>query len=99
MIDILRVDEDGRTIAEFEDADVLKELLAGQSSLTGCCLRFLDPYGDTTFNQLQIPVLVDELRSIVVEVPPALRARANALVAFIESARGEVHTYIKFMGD
>jgi len=23
-----------------------------------CCLRFFDPYSDTTFNQFQIPVLI-----------------------------------------
>lgn len=27
------------------------------------CLRFIDPYGDTVFNQLQIPVLIRELEA------------------------------------
>ena len=99
MIDIVRVDEHGRAKAEFADARVLHELLAGRHPLTGCCLRFLDPYGDTTFNQLQIPVLVDELRAIAAEAPATLRERAEALVAFIESAVGHAHTYVKFIGD
>jgi hypothetical protein len=30
-----------------------------------CCLRFIDEYGDTTFNQWQIPVLIQELESIL----------------------------------
>src|SRR5262245_6391153 len=28
------------------------------------CLRFIDPYGNTVFNQLQIPVLVAELEAL-----------------------------------
>lgn len=28
------------------------------------CLRFIDPYGDTIFNQLQIPLLIRELASM-----------------------------------
>jgi hypothetical protein len=32
------------------------------------CLGFIDPYGDTVFNQLQIPVLIDEFKAAVASV-------------------------------
>ena len=29
------------------------------------CLRFIDPYGDATFNQLQLPLLLRELKDAI----------------------------------
>ena len=66
------------------------------------CLRFIDPYGDTTFNQWQIPVLLSELEFLLktdyCQSHERLR-EFEGLVSFIERARGQVHTYIKFYGD
>lgn len=66
------------------------------------CLQFTVPYGNTTFNQLQIPVLMTELRS-----PPGSkrsqthekRRESEGAASFIEQARGRLHTCIKFFGD
>lgn len=65
-----------------------------------CCLRFIDPYSDTTFNQFQIPVLIEELKTLLPKGKDA-QARENleSLINFIRKADGEVHTYIKFLGD
>jgi hypothetical protein len=66
------------------------------------CLQFIDPYGDTTFNQLQIPVLISELRSLLESEHCRKHEKLRAfegVVSFIEKARGRVHTYIKFYGD
>ena len=67
-----------------------------------CCLQFIDPYGDTTFNQLQIPVLISELRSLLGSESCQRHEKLRefeGVVSFIEKARGQVHTYIKFYGD
>lgn len=49
--------EDGRILQEvFDPEDILQRLLPFNDE-SSSCLRFVDPYGDTTFNQLQIPVL------------------------------------------
>ena len=37
---------------------VVVELAAASKTM---CLRFIDPYGDTTFNRVQVPVLIEEL--------------------------------------
>lgn len=49
------------------------------------CLRFIDPYGDTVFNQLQIPVLITEFETLRRQVTDAaLRRQA---VARLEAAK------------
>ena len=66
------------------------------------CLRFIDPYGDTTFNQWQIPVLLSELESLLKTDYCQRHERLRefeGLISFIEKARDQVHTYIKFYGD
>jgi len=97
MISIFCVEENGLELAEFKDPRLLDELLKTEVSGSGHCLRFIDNYGDTTFNQLQMPVLVQELR-IAANSEPDLRERLESLAAFVESANG-VHTYVKFIGD
>jgi hypothetical protein len=65
-----------------------------------CCLRFIDPYGDTVFNQAQIPVLLSELRALGARAPRAdVAALLDDLCAFIERAVDHVHTYVRFIGD
>lgn len=64
------------------------------------CLQFIDPYGDTIFNQVQIPILIEELKSLLVACQEHEKKQEfEVMVNFIEKARGEVHTYIKFYGN
>jgi hypothetical protein len=44
------------------------------------CLRFIDPYGDTIFNQRQIPVLVQELEASLTLVPDSVASEHIAIV-------------------
>jgi hypothetical protein len=64
------------------------------------CLRFIDPYGDTTFDQLQLPILLAELESLGAdrELDEELVV-IRALLTFLEQARDQTHTYVKFIGD
>jgi hypothetical protein len=64
------------------------------------CLRFIDPYGDTVFNQLQVPQLIIELRALERELTdPKLRLALAGLLSFVENAVDKVHTYVRFIGD
>ena len=99
MIDILRVDERGSIEAEFPDSEALHAVLANGPPPNSCCLRFVDLYGDTTFNRLQLPVLAAELGAAAAKATPALQRRVDALAAFVETAGAEPHTYVKFIGD
>ena len=65
------------------------------------CLGFIDHYGDTTFNQHQIPVLIEELKAYGETFKEDIGASDSlkSLVNFIQKAQGQIHTYIKFVGD
>lgn len=64
------------------------------------CLRFVDPWGDTVFNQAQIPVLLAELEnSASLQQDPQIKAHLHLVCHLVAEARDKVHTYIKFIGD
>jgi len=64
------------------------------------CLRFIDEYGDTTFNQYQLPVLVEELESIHSKSKDSeARESLESIIAFIRKCHDHAHTYVKFLGD
>jgi hypothetical protein len=99
MIDVQRQDGRGNELARYMDPGVVSELLAFADA-DGRCLAFIDPYGDTTFNQLQLPVLLGEIALLRNHLPDGeLRSRADNLMLFLRLALNEMHTYIKFIGD
>ena len=64
------------------------------------CLRFVEPWADAVFNQSQLPVLLNELRSEVDAASESgTRAQLEKVARLVEKAVGETHTYIKFIGD
>ena len=64
------------------------------------CLRYIDPYGDATFNQLQLPQLLADLKQALLETDSTgTRAHIESLIDLVQRANGAVHTYIKFYGD
>jgi hypothetical protein len=64
------------------------------------CLGFIDDYGNTIFNQFQIPVLIQELESLLPNCrDEKIRTKLETLITFVRKAEGETHTYIKFIGD
>ncbi len=99
-------DENGKKIEEFtqqnfglifEMISLLDEKAALQETK---CLRFIDAWGDTTFNQYQIPVLIDELKSsLSLFRDEEKRTEFEKIIEFIQKAKGETLTYIKFWGD
>jgi hypothetical protein len=92
-------DEDGNPDGVAWSHPRSTELLL-QADSNSTCLRFIDPYGDTTFNQLQIPVLIEELRALNRSAadPEAKQLLAD-LIAYVQKALKQVHTYVKFTGD
>jgi hypothetical protein len=64
------------------------------------CLRYIDLYGDTTFNQLQLPQILADLKQAIRETEwPETRAHMKLLIDLVKRAIGSDHTYIKFYGD
>ena len=64
------------------------------------CLQFIDPWGDATFNQGQIPSLLEELRNELRDCSePEVKSHLEKVVRLVERAIEKTHTYIKFTGD
>ena len=100
-VDLRWENENGRLIEEILDPQMCISHLVLKTDLTGTtCLRFIDPYGDTMFNQVQIPILIDELQSILRKVQDhQIRDHLRRVIELAEKSRGEIHTYLKFYGD
>lgn len=99
-------DENGKEIDKLSHQDFglifeMMSLLHGETALRETkCLQFIDAWGDTTFNQYQIPVLIDELKSTLpLCQDEQKRKEFERIIEFIKKADGETHTYIKFWGD
>lgn len=64
------------------------------------CLQFINPYDDTTFNQHQIPILLNELEALKPNCRTEEQSRElEAIIKFIAKATGKPWTFIKFYGD
>ncbi|GGF28026.1 hypothetical protein GCM10011383_44710 [Hymenobacter cavernae] len=59
-------------------------------------LRYLDPYGNTTFNRLQQQELLTDLR-LLRELEP--RPVVDELITLLTQSQEQVHTYVCFYGD
>jgi len=63
-------------------------------------LDYVDPYGETVFNQMQIETVLQELRRLrpYARRPIDLRTYYR-LIGLAESVNTGVHTYLVFIGD
>lgn len=98
MIRIVIQDENGNDVSEAFDAPT--HALAQPNDTNFSCLRFVDPYGDTVFNRLQMDALIGELRLLRQRCLDAndeiVLRRVEALA---EQCRSVPHSYLKLTGD
>ena len=97
-IDVELQDEQGQTLARY-DGPAVTRMLVERADSTSACVRFIDPYGNTTFNQLQLSILVRELEALESRTRDGQAQVTRALLAFLRQASDRVHTYVKFIGD
>ena len=102
-IDLRWEDERGERLAELPDpGHLVRRFLPSSQATEFQCLRFVDPAGDTVFNQAQIAQVVWELERVMArkqEYDPRVDAHLKAVFEFVQQAVGHTHTYIKFYGD
>jgi len=100
-IDLRWETEKGEQLAELGDRDFLvARFLPHFEELDFPCLRFVDPAGDTVFNQAQITQLVLELEKLSTQRhEPKVERHLQAVLKFVRQTVGKTHTYIKFYGD
>jgi hypothetical protein len=100
-VDVQIEDEDGNMIEHMGDikgqfSNFIPSLIESNSF----CLRFIDLYGNTIFNQMQIPILIEEISEALEHVENKDNYEfINEILLFIRKAKGQVHTYVRFIGD
>jgi len=94
-------DERGNKLAELPDMNFYVEgFLPAEDATDFPCLRFVDPYGDTVFNQAQITQLISELERLMAQKhKPEVEKHLRAVLEFVRRAHDQTHTYIRFYGD
>ena len=94
---------EGETGDEYESIDdfgLLETLLADYNNKSSYCLRFVDLYGDTIFNTLQMPDLINELEGLLDKADSDEKKKLIAnIIRISKRCKDEVHLYIKFYGD
>ena len=100
-IDIRVESESGEVQDEIlDDNNLTEKLLPEHDDTTSPCLRYVDHDGDTVFNQLQLPVLLQELETrLRAARKPDLKSHGTELLNLIKSAQGQDHTYVRFSGE
>lgn len=84
----------------MDEQNLVAEILAASNDKESVCLRFIDLYGDTIFNQLQIPIFLKEVRAVAVgSLSREAIQHREKIIALATKAEGRVHTYLKFYGD
>jgi len=62
--------------------------------------RYIDPYGDTVFNWLQMPAFINELDDLRNAAKAGAESRGlDRLRVIADRCRAGTHLYVKFIGD
>lgn len=89
-------DEDGQEIEAIHEQFCFDHAKLDMQSFR--LLKYLDPYGNTTFNRSMIDGLIADLKDLEKLQPDTLRL-VYYITEMAKKCKGEVHTYLKFYGD
>jgi hypothetical protein len=96
----------GRTIEQIRDAGVLHDVIPPVNDERFTCWRFVDPYGETVFNHLQIPILRREIALLRpgANLPAGARGiDVDHILDLVDdmaaSRMGTLHRYLRFIGE
>jgi len=85
------------TLLDFDDS--LQKVLLECDPTESVTLRFIDPYGNTTFNRLQMPFLIAEIESARERLGDEVAANfADEVLRLAMRCQDEVDTYLRFYG-
>jgi hypothetical protein len=91
----------GRTIDQIRDGGLLHELIPVVSDERFTCWRFVDPYGETVFNHLQLPIFRREID--LLRPTNGTRQEVEHILDLVDDLAavraGDIHRYLKIVGD
>jgi len=61
-------------------------------------IKYLDPYGDTTFNSLMFDDLINDLKDLKQKIS-INTDQIDKIIKLVINSKSEVHIFIKFYGD
>lgn len=61
-------------------------------------LKYIGPYGDTTFNAFMFEDLIKDLIELI-ELLPDDKVQIDDIIKYAQECDEDVHTYLKFYGD
>lgn len=83
---------------ENEDREIVDQIALGGEVLSEgenySCLKYLDKYGDTVFNRLQMEVLEKDVSKLGISAEEKNRIRD-----LIQKCKNGTHLYIRFSGE
>ncbi|MBS1635166.1 MAG: hypothetical protein JST26_04530 [Bacteroidetes bacterium] len=82
-----------QTLAESLQYEELSKLTLPKFKL----FNYVDPYGDTTFNRLQIDDLIVDLG--LLKKLSEQKDTIDKIMSLAEKCKTDAHTYLKFYGD
>ncbi len=104
MMTVAVVDNRLRTVEELDTDAIDLGFLAGMEldpeMASQCCLRFIDPRGNTIFNRLQMGALARELEWLARRASSPTEKKAVKELRRLARRVGEgIHMYLMFRGD
>ena len=99
-VDLIWQDENGKVLEEIPDPKMCIATLVFTLDLADTiCLRFIDPYGHTAFNQRQIPTLIAELEAIAPKITDYdTQIHLIRVLELAERSKGAARTILRFNG-
>jgi hypothetical protein len=100
-ISVILTDEDGEEVERLDDVgNLLHRLLPSVDDGSYQYLRFIDWYGDTVFNQLQIEPFISEwARLEAAATAPEDKQLLSRISNLAKKCQAEPHLFLKFEGD
>jgi len=93
--------ERGESLDRFDDEkNLFHNFLPNPEDTTYQLIRFVDWYGDTVFNRLQMDALLVDLKKLATAVKTEEEMELlRRVIHFAHRIKEEPHLYLKFYGD
>lgn len=99
-VNIVYQNENEKELEKVIDHNIIGKIIPDFNDSSSYCLRYIDLYGDTTFNRLQIDQLKKEFESKLNETQDdKIKSFIKRILVLIDKCKKNIHTYIKFVGD
>jgi hypothetical protein len=83
----------------LDSTHLLNGILPQVSDQTFRCLGYVDEYGVTMFNRMQMPDLIAELERLAEQSNDQRSGLIHQVLGLAQRCRDELHMYVKFRGD